>query len=303
MERHEIEAFLTLAEELHFGRTAERLHVTTARVSQTISKLERRVGVPLFERTSRRVVLTAIGERLRDDVRPAHAQIEAGFARAVSAGRGISGELRVGFVGAAAGQLLLRATDRFRGRHPDCEVLIREVQMGEALGRLRADEFEALLLCFPQRDPDLTAGPVLLSEPRVLAVAAGHPFARRESVSVEDLARDKVLQAPCSLPDHWREPGSPRLTPGGRPIESGAAVETFQEILTLVGAGHGIFPVGAQATRYYARPDVAYVPFGDAPPLDWGLVWRTARATARIRAFSEAAAHTDSVNAEAAHTG
>ena len=57
LERHELEAFLTLAEELHFGRTAERLRVSTARISQTIAKLERRIGVPLFNRTSRRVVL------------------------------------------------------------------------------------------------------------------------------------------------------------------------------------------------------------------------------------------------------
>ncbi|MDJ0346872.1 LysR substrate-binding domain-containing protein [Streptomyces sp. H10-C2] len=292
MERYEIEAFLTLAEELHFGRTAERLHVTTARVSQTISKLERRVGVPLFERTSRRVALTAIGGRLRDDLMPAYEQIEAGLSRAISAGRGITGELRIGFVGAAAGQLLLQATDRFRGRHPDCEVRIREVQMGEALERLRADEFETLLVCFPLQDADLTMGPVLLSEPRMLAVSSRHPFARRESVSIEDLSRDKVLQAPCSLPDPWRDARSPRRTPSGRPIESGASAETFQEILTLIGAGHGIFPVGAHVTRYYARPDVAYIPFDDAPPLEWGLVWRTTGATARIRAFSDAAAHT-----------
>ena len=58
LERHELDAFLTLAEELHFGRTAERLHISTTRVSQTIAKLERRVGVPLFNRTSRRVELT-----------------------------------------------------------------------------------------------------------------------------------------------------------------------------------------------------------------------------------------------------
>lgn len=60
LERHELEAFLTLAEELHFGRTAERLHVSTARISQTIAKLERRTGVPLFVRTSRRVEPTAV---------------------------------------------------------------------------------------------------------------------------------------------------------------------------------------------------------------------------------------------------
>src|SRR5689334_1249589 len=221
MERYEIEAFLTLAEELHFGRTAMRLRVTTARVSQVISKLERRVGAPLFERTSRSVVLTPIGQRLHDDLRPAFERLDAALAAAVAAGRGVTGLLRVGFVGAAAGQLLVRATDRFRDRYPDCDVEIREVQMGEALERLRADELEVLIACLPLSGPDLANGPVLLSEPRMLAVPAGHPFTGRGSVSVEDLARTEALQAPCSLPDHWREPDSPRLTPAGPPIPVG----------------------------------------------------------------------------------
>ena len=70
LERYELETFLTLAEELHFGRTAERTHVSTARVSQTIKKLERRVGAPLFNRTSRHVELTPIGRQLYDDLTP-----------------------------------------------------------------------------------------------------------------------------------------------------------------------------------------------------------------------------------------
>ncbi|NUS17670.1 MAG: LysR family transcriptional regulator, partial [Streptomyces sp.] len=105
MERYEIEAFLALAEELHFGRTAVRLRITTARVSQVIGKLERRVGAPLFERTSRSVSLTPIGRRLHEDLRPAFERLEAALATAVAAGRGVTGELRVGFVGAAAGRL------------------------------------------------------------------------------------------------------------------------------------------------------------------------------------------------------
>lgn len=60
-------------------------------------------------------------------------------------------------------------------------------------------------------------------------------------------------------------------------------------MLTLIGAGHGAFPVGAQATRYYGRPDVAYIPISDAPPLRWGLLWRADAATARVRAFAQAA--------------
>ncbi|MEN3305012.1 MAG: hypothetical protein V7603_1214 [Micromonosporaceae bacterium] len=289
MERHEIEALLALAEELHFGRAAERIGLTTARVSQIVRVLERRVGIPLFERTSRRVTLTPTGRRLYEDLRPAYEQIRAGLARAVADGRGLTGILRVGFVGAAAGQLVVRATERFRQRHTDCDVRIREIQLGGAAERLRADEIDLMFGCFPIDGPGLTSGPALLSEPRMLAVSASHSFAGRSSVSIEDLARDRVLVAPCSIPEYWRTPGTPRRTPGGRPIMDGPVAETFQEVLTLVGAGQGTFVVGEHVTRFYTRPDIAYVPFHDAPPLEWGPVWQTNRATTRVRAFVAAA--------------
>jgi DNA-binding transcriptional LysR family regulator len=99
LERYELEAFLMLAEELHFGRTADRLHVSTARVSQTIKKLERRMGVSLFHRTSRRVELTAVGRQLYEDVRPAWRQISEAFERAVEVGKGATGTVQVAFTG------------------------------------------------------------------------------------------------------------------------------------------------------------------------------------------------------------
>src|SRR5690349_3586026 len=97
LERHELEAFLAVAEELHFGRAAERLRVSTARVSQAVRTLERRVGVALFDRTSRRVELSPVGRALYDDLRPAWSRIVAGFGRAVEAGRGFTGTLRACF--------------------------------------------------------------------------------------------------------------------------------------------------------------------------------------------------------------
>ncbi|WP_219466214.1 LysR family transcriptional regulator [Nonomuraea rhizosphaerae] len=291
MERQEIEAFLTLAQELHFGRTAERLRVTTARVSQTIRKLERRVGAPLFERTSRRVALTPLGVGFVAELRPAYEGVEAALANAVRAGRGVEGELRVGFVGAAAGQLLLRVVEVFGARRPGCVVSVREVQMGGALERLREGEVELLLGCFPVEVAGLVAGPVLLSERRMLAVPASSVLAGERSVSIEALAGQEVLRAPCSIPDYWSagRPGPVRRTPGGRVIGEGREAATLQEVLTLIGAGKGVFPVGAQARQYYARPDVVYVPFSDTPPLEWGLVWRAGEDTALVRAFVAAA--------------
>ncbi|WP_307798519.1 LysR family transcriptional regulator [Actinoplanes flavus] len=276
MERHEIEVFLALAEELHFGQAGRRLGVTTTRVSQVVRVLERRVGVPLFERTSRRVTLTPTGRRLYEDLKPAYDGVVAAMARAVAHGRGLTGTLRVGYVGAAAGQLVMTVAKRFRRGHPDCAVEAREVQSGGAVERLHADQIDVLVGCLPLDRPGLTVGPVLLTEQRMLAVPAGHPFARAAALSVKDLARVRLVTAPCSLS---------AVAPAG----DAPTAETFQEVLTLVGAGQGAFVVGEHVTRFYTRPDVVYVPLRDAPPLCWGPVWPTGRETARVRAFVAAA--------------
>lgn len=276
LERYELETFLTLAEELHFGRTAEQTHVSTARVSQTIKRLERRVGAPLFIRTSRRVELTPIGQRLYDDLLPAREMIVAGFERARRSARGITATLSVGFVGAAGGQLLLEAAELLQARQPGCEVLVREVQLVDAVPWLLNGEVDVLLTCFLTERDDLVTGLPLVTEARMLAVPSGHPFVDRQSVALEDLAGATVLRTPDELP------------PEG-PTESGPAAGSFQEILTLVGAGRGVFPIGAHMRRYYVRPDVTYVPFRDAPPVDWRLMWRADAGTAQIHAFATAA--------------
>jgi DNA-binding transcriptional LysR family regulator len=293
VEQRDIEIFLTLADELHFGRAAERLHVSTARVSQTIKKLERRIGAPLFERTSRRVELTPIGRRLGDELRPAYQQIQDAIDGAMTAARGVGGTLRVGFIGAASGQFALEVAEAFGAEHPDCEVQFHEIQFGKGLGPLRGGEIDMVLATMPARgarQADLTAGSVLVEEVQLLAVSARHPFARRPSVSFADLARTKVLRTPPTISDYWDQELVPPYTPDGRPVERGPSFATVQEMLALVGAGVGTYPVSAQFTSYYARPDVAYVPIHDAPPYQRRFVWLSAAETAKIRGFDRAAA-------------
>jgi DNA-binding transcriptional LysR family regulator len=128
-----------------------------------------------------------------------------------------------------------------------------------------------------------------MREPRMLAVSSSHPLARRASASVEDLARDTVLRPSASTPQYWDEHCVPPRTPQGRVIQRGQVAETFQEMLTLIAAGKGTYPVGAQAARYYAHPDIRYIPLPDTPPFEWGLVWPAGRETSRLRAFTLAA--------------
>lgn len=289
MERYEIEAFLTLADELHFGKSAERLKVSTGRVSQTIQSLERRIGAPLFERTSRRVTLTPVGRQFLDDLRPGHDLIQLAVERATTAGRGVPGVLEIGFVGAGASTFLLEAADRFADDHPGAEVRIRELPLYEGTSALRADLVEMVFLFHPVDGTGLGVGPVLRRLPRLLAVPNGHPLAARDSVSLNDLADITLIGAPGSTPPVVAEDRVPTRTPDGRPIRHGKTANTFQEATALVGAGEGGFILGDEGSCYRAHPRITYLPIDDAPPLDGRLVWRESRENARIRAFNQAA--------------
>ncbi|MFD2467502.1 LysR family transcriptional regulator [Amycolatopsis silviterrae] len=296
MELREIECFLVLAEEIHFRRTAERLHLSAPRVSQTIRLLERQVGAPLFERTSRRVRLTSLGEQFYREMRPAYQELHRAFERVASAAREVDGLLRLGFLGSAANELTADILGRFQARHPGCRVTMSEVRCADPLGPLRAGDVDMLITRLPVHEEDLTVGPVLLSEPRMLAVPVGHPFARRESVSVEDLAEETVVDVAGPAPDYWWEFHAPTRTPSGKQIQRGPAVATFQELLAQISTGLGVSPVVESVSRYHARPDVSLVPIRDLPDSEVALVWRTNAETALLRAFASVAAE---VTAEA----
>lgn len=289
MERDELDCFLILADELHFGRTAERMRLSRARISQLVQRLERRVGAPLFVRTSRRVALTALGRQLREDIAPHQRAIEAALARAGATARGIDGVLHVGFSSPLAGEIVMRAAEELRRGHPGLEVEICEVSMSDPYGQLRRGEYDVQLTEFPVREDDLAGGPALLTERRVLAVATAHPLAARGAVSLEDLADVTLLTIDGELPDYRREHHVPARTPGGRPIGRGPAITNMQEALTLVAGGKGALLTAAHTATYLARPGVAYIPFDDAPPLGYGLVWRAGDDTGAVRAFARTA--------------
>ncbi|MEH1093726.1 LysR family transcriptional regulator [Micromonospora sp. CPCC 205739] len=292
MELRDIEIFLTLAEELNFTRTAERLHVTQARVSQAIKKQERRIGAALFERNNRHVTLTPIGQRLFDDIQPMYRGLHEGMDRARLAAGGKTGVLRVGSIAVNLDDFR-RLFGAFAQDHPECEVQLRHVDFGDPFGRLRAGEIDIQIVWLPVKEPDLTVGPVIYTEPIVLAVGAAHPLASRESVCYEDLVDQTVMGG--VRPDYWREALVPVRTPSGHLIRVGPSVSNFQEMIPILATGEAVSPVHAQAARYYARPDIAYVPIRDAPPARWGLIWRTGNETELIRSFARTAHHLNSV--------
>ncbi|WP_184740352.1 LysR family transcriptional regulator [Streptomyces netropsis] len=273
MELRDIEIFLVLAEELHFGRSAERLTVSQARVSQAIRKQERRIGAALFERTSRTVRLTSVGRQLRDDLQPVYAGLHESLERARLAARGVTGRLRVGM-------MPFNVVDmhpywrEFRSRYPQWELEIRQLAYVDPFGLLRDDDMDVLVTWLPVEEPDLTVGPVLCTEPRILAVAADHELAQRTSARLEMFADFQHVVAP-GMPDYWEDSYLPFHTPQGRPIERGRPVTNAEDLINQVGMGEIVHCFPSHVTRHWGMPNIRWIPVTDLAALSFALVWRT----------------------------
>jgi DNA-binding transcriptional LysR family regulator len=291
VELREIEIFLALADELHFGRTAERLFLSSSRISQTVRALEARVGGRLFERTSRQVRLTPLGEQLRDGLRPAYDQIHEAFAAVRTVAAGVTGELRISLLTfAAGGPSFADIVARFEADNPACRVVVYEAFPGEALNRLRRGELDLVAHWLPLSQPDLTVGPVLAREDRAVAVNSGHPLAERGWATIEDLAGHAVVDATGTLPAETLEALYPSRTPSGRVIPRRQPDGRMAEVLSLVARGAIVHPTVASLPLYYSHPGVTTVPLRDAAALESALVWVTNRSNEAVRAFAATAA-------------
>jgi len=289
VELRHLRAFLVVAEELHFGRAADRLRVSPSRVSQLVRALETVMGATLFERTSRRVALTPIGELLRSRVGPACHELDTAVDDLRSGANGLAGELRLGVVLATnGGPHLPEIIGLFQVRHPACRVAVSEIAWSDPLGPLRRGQVDLTAIRFPLRQPDLVVGPVLTTDRRALAVADDHPLAGRSTVCVEDLGDYEVAAGTPAIPEELIDALLPRTTPSGRPIAR-RMVSGAVQTLAMVARGEIVHATVESLPDYMSYPGITYIPIVDMPPCDAGLVWRASEESPAIRAFAAVA--------------
>jgi DNA-binding transcriptional LysR family regulator len=288
VELRELRIFLVLAEELHFGRTAERLGISQPGVSEAVRVLESRLGVKVFDRTSRRVCLTPAGEELQRNLAPQLAGLDQALAQTSQLSRSVRGLLRVGFVLTTEGPALSGLVAVFQARYPACEVRLQEVETFDAYRALRLGDIDVLCNWLAVDEPDLTAGTAFAYYPRALAVAATHRLASQGTVSVEDLASEDVALLPPTIPSAVYDLIVPPRTPSGRPIRRTQPVQTINEILSLVARGRIVHPTSS-TVPIFSRDDITLIPIKGLPPIPLGLVWCTSRENPRIRALNEVA--------------
>jgi DNA-binding transcriptional LysR family regulator len=277
----QVNAFLVLCEELHFGRTAERLYLSQPRVSRLVSSFETEIGGSLFERTSRRVRLTPLGERLRDQLQPAYTAMQLAVQAARREAQEAAGLLRVGFTTTTEGPVFSRLIKEFRARQRDCEITLHEVDLFDPYSALRRGEIDVLCHYLHLDEPDLTTGPELARYDVVLAVARGHRLARSTAVGIEDVADEELPRLPSTFPLEISRFWLPR-----RP--AGPQVRTYKEILSLVAQGKIVW-AGIDFVLGQDRDDLVTVPMRDMGPVRLGLIWCSARENARTRALASVA--------------
>jgi len=291
IELREIRLFLVLAEELHFGRAAERLELSQSRVSQTLRKLEAKLGGQLVNRTSRHVSLTPLGESVRTKLDGLYRDLMGVLESAHTENHALDGTLRLGLLLAPSGGPHLTAIVRtFEQRHAACSVRVTEIGFDDALGALRRGEIDVMAARLPLEQPDLVIGPILSREPRVLAVARDHPLAERDAISIEDVA-DYPVAPFADVPTELADAIVPRMTPSGRPIRRlSRRPSTTHELLALIARGAIVHPTVPSSLDYFGHPDVTQVPISDLPDSRSALIRRRGVNDARVRAFTRVAA-------------
>jgi len=290
IELRQLRYFVTVAEELHFGRAARRLHMTQPPLSQTIMALEEMLGAPLFERNRRGVSLTAAGAALLPEARRLLEQ-SAGLAELVQrAATGASGRLSLAFVSSADYSVLPPTLRAYRAEYPQVEITLKEATSDLQLDDLLEGRVDAGLLIPPLPDrarQELEYLPVL-SEPLVLAAPAGLPaLARARAADLRKLAGIPLIIFPRHISPGLYDAILSVFRAAGTTAEVGQEAIQMQTIVSLVSAGMGIALV-PQSVSNLRRPGVEYLPLVQSTPLvETGLAWRRDNASPVLRGFLE----------------
>jgi DNA-binding transcriptional LysR family regulator len=272
MELRHLRYFVAVAEELHFGRAAQRLGMAQPPLSQQIRRLELEIGVQLLQRTKRRVQLTEAGQAFLEGARGALRQVDRAVEVAQRASRGEVGKLAIGFLGAAAYSLLPSILIAFRHRYPDVEVKLHELKTSELVAALRGGQVQVGFVRLPLQDELLAVEPILREE-LVVALPERHPLASRARISFRDLSQEAFLMPPRQLAPGFHEQVLNLCRQAGFTPKLGAEASQLQTIINLVAAGMGITLV-AESVRNFSGRGVVFKQLPEpAPIVEFGVAW------------------------------
>jgi DNA-binding transcriptional LysR family regulator len=275
--------FVTVAEELHFGRAAKRLQVAQPALSQQIRKLENELGVELFHRErGRRIVLTEPGAVLLDEGRRVLARASDAVLSTQRAARGETGSLRVAFAPSTAVSVLPLCVRIFRQSRPQVRLDLREMLSDEMAQAIRTGDFDVGLMRAPTNPAGLVLE-VIAEEPLFVALPSGHRLAGEDRLTVEELAEEPLVASSSVAASGWHQDVFSLYRRRGIAYTVAQEVSTIQAQLGLVAAGVGIALVPS-SVRELQLAGISMLPV-DAPLLKLLVGRREGKPSATLEQF------------------
>jgi DNA-binding transcriptional LysR family regulator len=265
LDMRKLRYFVAVAEELNFGRAAQRLHIAQPVLSRQIRAFEDELGVRLLNRGTRGTTLTDAGDQLLKDARfllSESKRLQERLVRAAAPARTVR-------VGVMPGLLATAAVRAFESANPTCRAEVAAIGATEQVESVRNGTFDVVYAREPIDRRGLGAV-ALLEEPRDVLLPADDPLASRPSVRLAELASHCPVQDPALIPD-WYAVATPerrRATP--------RIATSMEEKLERVAAHEGFAILPRSATAFYRRPDVAVVPIDDIAPGQVAVIWDAA---------------------------
>ena len=283
--------FVAVAEELHFGRAAARLHMTQPPLTQAIAQLERLLGLRLFDRTKRSVQLTEAGAVLLPEARELLARAQALPAQARAVAQGGAGRLRLAFVSTIAFGPLPQWVRAFRARHPQVQLELIEATGDVQLQALERGDIDAgFMLHSPGFAPPGLAHLRISREPLVLALPQQHPLAAAKTLALGKVLAEPLVIFPRRILPSLHDAIFGLYHAAGRTPQIAQEAIQMQTIVNLVSAGLGLAWVPESVTGFQ-RGGVHYRPLRSAraavPDCETSLVWDAARMPAALQRFAE----------------
>ncbi|MBM0744948.1 LysR family transcriptional regulator (plasmid) [Phormidium sp. CLA17] len=273
MELRHLRYFVAVAEELHFNRAAERLHIAQPPLSQQIKQLETELGVELFHRrTKRQVQLTEAGQVLLQATYRILTQVEQAVSDTQRAGSGESGTLMIGFTSTVVYDILPAILSQYREQFPQVNLVLQELTTTQQEEALQNHQIE-VGFCHPPLKDDRLALESILREPLVVALPETHPLVNETTISINALADESFILFPRHLgPGLYDQIVSFCHQANFSPKVMQEAVQ-MQTIIGLVSAKMGIALVPA-SLQNLQRAGVVYKPLqGVTPQVEVAVVW------------------------------
>ena len=271
MELRHLRYFVAVAEELHFGRAAQRLHIQQPPLSRQIQDLEAELGFSLFERSRRRVELTPAGSALLGRTRQVFDALDVAIHDARSASEGESGRLVVGYPSSLAYSGLTELLRAFHTRFPSVEISLRELPPADQIDGLKSGSLDVGFVRTSLDDPTLAAE-LVRRESLMVVLPNDHRLAKQRIVPLKSLAPEAFVMFPRARGPAFFDQlmalcGKAGFTP--RIVQEAAQLD----IVSLVAAGFGI-SIMPSSMRNFRRPGLTFRPIVGAPQVELLVVWR-----------------------------